>query len=49
VGVLGQTYRFGVNRGETCTHALSLDENRLLGTEPIPYAPLTEALALSPD
>jgi tRNA A-37 threonylcarbamoyl transferase component Bud32/outer membrane protein assembly factor BamB len=33
-GRLGRTYRFAVNRGETVTHALSLDEGRLLGGEP---------------
>jgi hypothetical protein len=35
VGRLGRTYRFAVNRGETQTHALSLDEGRLLVGEPI--------------
>jgi hypothetical protein len=35
VGRLGRTYRFAVNAGETQTHALSLDEGRLLGREPI--------------
>ena len=34
LGRLGRTYRFAVNRGETQTHALSLDEGRLLGGEP---------------
>ena len=36
VGRLGRTYRFAVNRGETQTQALSLDEGRLLGGEPVP-------------
>jgi hypothetical protein len=36
VGRLGRTYRFAVNRGETQTHALSLEEGRLLGQEPVP-------------
>src|SRR5262249_7259549 len=36
MGRLGRTYRFAVNRGETQTHPLSLDEGRLLGGEPIP-------------
>ena len=36
VGRLGRTYRFSVNRGETQVHALSLDEGRLLGGEPVP-------------
>ncbi len=35
-GRLGRTYRFAVNRGETQSHALSLDEGRLLGGEPVP-------------
>ena len=30
-GLMGQTYRVAVNRGETRTHHLTLDENRLLG------------------
>ncbi len=45
-GLLGQTYRFAVNRGETRTHRVSLDEDRLLGTEPIPYSPVMEAVRL---
>jgi len=36
VGRLGRTCRFAVNRGETQTHAISLDEGRLLGGEPPP-------------
>ena len=36
VGRLGRTYRFAVNRGETQTHALSLEEGRLLGQESVP-------------
>ncbi len=36
VGKLGRTFRFAVNRGETQTHAVSLDEGRLLGGEPTP-------------
>ncbi len=47
-GLLGQTYRLGVNRGETRTFRISLDEDRLLGTESIPYAFASEALVLSP-
>ena len=38
VGRLGRTYRFDVNRGETATHALSLEEGRLLGREPVPQS-----------
>ena len=62
VGRLGRTYRFAVNRGETQSHNLSLDEGRLLGgewhtplpngkrpmEEPIPMAPMTIALELTP-
>ncbi len=36
VGRLGQTYRMAVNRGETIAHEISLDEGRLLGSEPGP-------------
>ena len=32
-GRLGRTYRFGVNRGETQSHTISIDEGRLLGGE----------------
>ena len=32
-GRLSRTYRFAVNRGETQTHAISIDEGRLLGGE----------------
>ena len=32
-GRLGRTYRFAVNRGETQSHAISIDEGRLLGGE----------------
>ncbi len=39
VGRLGRTYRFAVNRGETQTHAVSLEEGRLLGAEPMPPSP----------
>jgi PQQ-like domain len=41
-GRLGRTYRFAVNQGETQTHALSLDEGRLLGGEPVPRMPAQE-------
>ncbi len=33
-GRLGRTYRFAVNRGETQSHTISIDEGRLLGGEP---------------
>ena len=36
VGRLSRTFRFAVNRGETQTHIVSLDEGRLLGGEPTP-------------
>jgi len=45
-GLLGQTYRVGVNRGESRTHRLSVHENRLLGTEAIPYSFASDALVL---
>ncbi len=48
VGLLGQTYRVAVNRGETRTHSLALDEGRLLENETIPYAIVTEAVELKP-
>jgi hypothetical protein len=36
VGRLGRTFRFAVNRGETQTHAILIDEGRLLGGERVP-------------
>ena len=39
VGRLGRTYRFAVNGGETLSHAISLEEGRLLGAEPTPPSP----------
>ena len=48
MGLLGQTYRVAVNRGETRTHSLALDEGRLLENETIPYAIVTEAVELKP-
>ncbi len=33
-GLMSQTYRVAINRGETRTHHLTLDENRLLGASP---------------
>jgi tRNA A-37 threonylcarbamoyl transferase component Bud32 len=47
-GLLGQTFRLGVDRGETRTYTISLDEDRLLGTDPVAYAHGSEALRLSP-
>jgi hypothetical protein len=47
-GRLGQTYRFGINRGETRSHRLSLEDGLLLGSEPI-AAPLAgDALTVTP-
>ncbi len=37
-GLMSQTYRVAINRGETRTHHLTLDENRLLGDESIPFS-----------
>ncbi len=45
-GRLGRTYRFLVNRGERQTHAISLDEGRLLGGEPAPPNLLGKKAAL---
>ncbi len=45
---MSQTYRIAVNRGETRTHHLTLDDDRLLGTESIPFSLVTEAVMLTP-
>ena len=47
-GLMSQTYRVAVNRGETRTHHLTLDDDRLLGTESIPFSLVTEAVMLTP-
>ncbi len=47
-GFMSQSYRFGVARGETWMHSVSLGENRMLGREPIPFSFVTEAVVLSP-
>ena len=47
-GLMSQTYRVAINRGETRTHRVTLDDNRLLGTEPIPFSLVTEAVMLTP-
>ena len=47
-GLMSQTYRVAINRGETMTHHLTLDENRLLGGESIPFSPVTETVMLRP-
>ena len=39
-GRVGRTYRFAVNRLERQSHAISLDEGRLLGGEPAPPSPM---------
>ena len=46
-GLMSQTYRVAVNRGETRTHHLTLDDNRLLGGESIPFSLVTEAVMLT--
>ena len=51
VGLIGQTYRLAVYRGETRDYRLALDENRLMGERSIPYLPAGEsgdALMLKP-
>jgi tRNA A-37 threonylcarbamoyl transferase component Bud32/outer membrane protein assembly factor BamB len=48
MGLMSRIYRFAVHRAETRTHQVSLDEDRLLGTEPIPFSVVTEALKLTP-
>jgi len=47
-GLLGQTFRVAFNRGETRTHKVTLGDNRLMGTESIPYWAVSEALTLTP-
>jgi tRNA A-37 threonylcarbamoyl transferase component Bud32 len=47
-GRMSQTYRIAVNRGETRTHHVRLDDDRLLGTESIPFSLVTEAVMLTP-
>ncbi len=47
-GRMTQTYRMGIHRGETQMRSVSLGENRLLGTEPIPFSFNTQSLVLSP-
>jgi tRNA A-37 threonylcarbamoyl transferase component Bud32 len=47
-GLMGQTYRVAVNRGETRTHRLVLDDDHMLGKSPVPYAVVTEGIELTP-
>jgi hypothetical protein len=47
-GLMSQTYGIAVNRGETRTHHLALDDDRLLGSESIPFSLVTEAVMLTP-
>ncbi len=47
-GLLGQTYRLGIHRGESRPYSLSLDGDRLLRSDPIPYRLTTAALTLEP-
>jgi hypothetical protein len=44
LGRLGRTYRFAVNRGETQTHTISIDEGRLLGGERTPRVKETDVV-----
>jgi outer membrane protein assembly factor BamB len=48
MGLMSETYRVAVNRGETRTHHLTLDDNRLMGGDPIPFSLVTEAVVLKP-
>ncbi len=48
VGLISQTYRLAVHRGETGSHRLALDANCLLGERSIPYPPAGDALVLKP-
>ena len=47
-GLLGQTYRLAVNRGETRRYRLSLEQNCLLNDLSIPYPRAGDALILGP-
>ena len=47
-GLLGETFRLGVHRGESQRYAISLDEDRLLGQDPLPYRFAADAMVLSP-
>ncbi|HKI17186.1 MAG TPA: protein kinase, partial [Isosphaeraceae bacterium] len=46
-GLLGQTYRFAVNRGEVRTHRLTLDDEHAFESESLPYASESYALELA--
>ena len=45
---MSQTYKVAFHRGETRAHHLTLDENRLLGAESIPFSFVTETVTLRP-
>ncbi len=47
-GVLSQTYRFAVGRGELGSYHLAADESLLLGQAPIAYAFASDAMVLAP-
>lgn len=47
-GRLGRTVRLGLNRGETLTRTVSLEEGVLFGADSIPFARTTEAVAFGP-
>jgi outer membrane protein assembly factor BamB/predicted Ser/Thr protein kinase len=46
-GLLGQTFRLAVNRGETRTQPVTLDDDRLLGSAPLTYHRVSSAFRLS--
>jgi outer membrane protein assembly factor BamB len=43
-GLMGQTYRVALNRGETRTHRVTIDDNLLLAKESIAFSPIVTAL-----
>jgi hypothetical protein len=47
-GLMSQTYRVALNRGETRTHRVTIDDNLLLSKESIAFSPIVTALPLSP-
>src|SRR5262249_30448267 len=47
-GLMSQTYPIPGNRGETRTHHVTLDDDRLLGAQSIPFSLVTEAVMLTP-
>ena len=47
-GLMGQTFRLAINRGETRTHRVTLDDNLLMGKEVIAFSSIVTALPLGP-